>query len=135
MPYTLLIRNCGQLLTLAGAPPGRPLTGTALQDWQILPDAYVACEKERIVAVGPMAELDARQLTPATRVLDAAGGVVMPGLVECHTHLVFGGNRAHELRRKLQGESYLDILASGGGILSTVRATRSRRSSVSAWRP
>ncbi|QNH61021.1 imidazolonepropionase [Hymenobacter sediminicola] len=124
MPYTLLIRNCGQLLTLSGAATGQPLTGTALHDWQVLTDAYVACAHDRIVALGPMAELDAAQIGPGTRVLDAGGRVVMPGLVECHTHLVFGGNRAHEFQRKLQGESYLDILASGGGILSTVRATR-----------
>ncbi|MBO0356414.1 imidazolonepropionase [Hymenobacter sp. BT186] len=124
MPYTLLVRNCGQLLTLAGGPTHRPLTGPHMQDWPILADAYVACENDRIVAVGPMAELDETQVTTETQVLEAAGRVVMPGLVECHTHLVFGGNRAHEFQRKLQGESYLDILASGGGIQSTVRATR-----------
>jgi imidazolonepropionase len=71
-----------------------------------------------------MATLDEAQITPTTQILDAKGQVVMPGLVECHTHLVFGGNRASEFQRKLQGETYLDILASGGGILSTVRATR-----------
>ncbi|MBD2715210.1 imidazolonepropionase [Microvirga sp. STR05] len=124
MPYTLLIRNCGQLLTLSGAAASQPLTGAALHNWQVLTDAYIACEQDRIVALGPMAELDATRIGPGTRVLDAGGRVVMPGLVECHTHLVFGGNRAHEFQRKLQGESYLDILASGGGILSTVRATR-----------
>jgi imidazolonepropionase len=124
MSYSLLIRNCGQLLTLAGGPPDRPLTGTDLSGWQILENAFVACEADRIVALGPMTELDESQITAETRVLDAEGRVVMPGLVECHTHLVFAGNRAHEFQRKLQGESYLDILASGGGILSTVRATR-----------
>ncbi|WP_165370405.1 imidazolonepropionase [Hymenobacter persicinus] len=124
MPYSLLIRNCGQLLTLAGGPTDRPLTGAALTDWQVLTDAFVACEGERIVAVGPMAALDEAKVTAETVVVDAGGRVVMPGLVECHTHLVFAGNRAQEFQRKLQGESYLDILASGGGILSTVRATR-----------
>lgn len=124
MSYTLLIQNCGQLLTMAGGPTHEPLRGTALRDWHIIPHAYVACEQDRIVALGPMAELDATHVTPETQVLDAGGRVVMPGLVECHTHLVFGGNRAHEFERKLRGESYLDILASGGGILSTVRATR-----------
>ncbi|PJJ59882.1 imidazolonepropionase [Hymenobacter chitinivorans] len=124
MPYTLLIRNCGQLLTLSGGPTHRPLTGPDLASWLILENAFVACENERIVALGLMAELDESQITPATQIVDAQGKVVMPGLVECHTHLVFAGNRAHEFQRKLQGESYLDILASGGGILSTVRATR-----------
>jgi imidazolonepropionase len=124
MPYTLLVRNCGQLLTLAGGPAHRPLTGAHMQEWQIISDAYVACENDRIVALGPMAQLDEVLVTAETQVLDAGGRVVMPGLVECHTHLVFGGNRAHEFQRKLQGESYLAILASGGGIQSTVRATR-----------
>ncbi|WP_022823420.1 imidazolonepropionase [Hymenobacter norwichensis] len=124
MPYTLLVRNCGQLLTLAGGPTQQLLTGAHMQDWHIIADAYVACENDRIVAVGTMAELDEAHVTAETQVLDANGRVVMPGLVECHTHLVFGSNRAHEFQRKLAGESYLDILASGGGIQSTVRATR-----------
>ncbi|WP_167856789.1 imidazolonepropionase [Hymenobacter aquaticus] len=124
MPYSLLIRNCGQLLTLSGGPTDRPLAGPHLSDWLILENAFVACEGPIIVALGPMAELDEAQVTAETQVLDAGGQVVLPGLVECHTHLVFAGNRAHEFQRKLQGESYLDILASGGGILSTVRATR-----------
>lgn len=124
MSYSLLLRDIRQLLTMAGAAPDRPLAGAALRDWLVLEDAYVACDGERIVAIGPMRELDETQVGPATKVIDASGRVVLPGLVECHTHLVFGGNRAHEFERKLAGESYLDILASGGGILSTVRATR-----------
>ncbi|MBT2557681.1 imidazolonepropionase [Hymenobacter sp. ISL-91] len=124
MPYTLLICHCGQLLTLAGPPATCPLAGPDQANWHSITDGYVACENDRIVAVGPMAELDESQLTPATRIIEAHGRVVMPGLVECHTHLVFGGQRAAEFERKLRGESYLDILAGGGGILSTVRATR-----------
>ncbi|MCA8830899.1 imidazolonepropionase [Hymenobacter pini] len=124
MAYSLLIRNCGHLLTLSSSATNRPLAGPAQGGWRIIPNGYVACEQERIVAVGPMHELDASLVTATTQVVEAAGRVVMPGLVECHTHLVFGGNRAHEFQRKLQGETYLDILASGGGILSTVRATR-----------
>jgi imidazolonepropionase len=95
-----------------------------LRDWLVLENSFIACENDLIVALGPMATLDEAQITPTTQILDAKGQVVMPGLVECHTHLVFGGNRASEFQRKLQGETYLDILASGGGILSTVRATR-----------
>ncbi|NVO30388.1 imidazolonepropionase [Hymenobacter lapidiphilus] len=124
MPYTLLIRHCGQLLTLTGPPATRPLAGPDQSGWHIITDGYVACEGSRIAAVGPMAELEESQLTPATRTIEAHGRVVMPGLVECHTHLVFGGQRAAEFERKLRGESYLDILAGGGGILNTVRATR-----------
>ncbi|WP_460612342.1 imidazolonepropionase [Hymenobacter seoulensis] len=124
MAYSLLIQNCGQLLTLAGTALRRPLAGPAQRSWAIISNGYIACQQDRIVALGTMQELDATQISATTTVLDAGGRVVMPGLVECHTHLVFGGNRAHEFQRKLQGESYLDILASGGGILSTVRATR-----------
>ncbi len=59
-----------------------------------------------------------------TNVIDAENSLIMPGFVDCHTHLVFGGNRSVEMARRLQGESYLDILDSGGGIHSTVQATR-----------
>ena len=76
MPYSLLIRNCGQLLTLTGGPTHRPLAGPDLADWQVLENAFIACEKDRIVALGPMAELDETQVTAATEVLDAAGRVV-----------------------------------------------------------
>ncbi|MBG8551994.1 imidazolonepropionase [Hymenobacter guriensis] len=123
MYCTLLIQNCGQLLTMGSVGPG-PLRGAQLSNWEVLEDAFLACQDGVIVSVGPMSELPAGFIGPETQVIDAAGRVVMPGLVECHTHLVFAGNRAHEFQRKLRGESYLDILASGGGILSTVRATR-----------
>jgi imidazolonepropionase len=122
--YTLVIQNAAQVLTLAGGPTTHPLAGPHLADWRIIEHGFVACREDCIVAVGPMAELDVALIGPDTRFIDASGRVVMPGLVESHTHLVFGGNRAHEFERKLRGESYLDILASGGGILSTVRATR-----------
>ena len=123
-PYTLLVQHAAQVLTLAGGPPNRPLAGPDLSAWTIIERGYVACVDDKIVAVGAMDDLDLARLGPETRLVDATGCVVMPGLVECHTHLVFGGNRAHEFERKLRGESYLDILAGGGGILSTVRATR-----------
>ena len=71
-----------------------------------------------------MSELNPARIGPDTRLVAATGCVMMPGLVECHTHLVFGGNRAPGFKRKLRGESCLAILAGGGGILSTVRATR-----------
>lgn len=123
-PYSLLFRHAAQVLTLAGGPAHQPLAGPDLSNWRIIEHGYVACLGDTIVGVGPMSELDAARIGPETRVVDASGRVLMPGLVECHTHLVFGGNRADEFQRKLQGESYLDILASGGGILSTVRKTR-----------
>jgi len=124
VPYTLLIQHAAQVLTLTGGPDDRPLAGADLSNWGIIEGGYVACVGDKIVALGPMDELNPARIGPETRCLDATGSVVMPGLVECHTHLVFGGNRADEFGRKLRGESYLDILAGGGGILSTVRATR-----------
>ena len=123
-PYSLLIQHAAQVLTLAGGPAHRPLAGPDLGGWQIIEHGYVACIGDKIAAVGAMSELDPARIGPETRLMDTSGCVVMPGLVECHTHLVFGGNRADEFERKLRGESYLDILASGGGILSTVCATR-----------
>ena len=123
-PYSLLIQHAAQVLTLAGGPADRPLVGSDLSSWIIIERGYVACIGDKIMAVGSMAELNLAHLGPETRLIDASGCVAMPGLVECHTHLIFGGNRADEFERKLRGESYLDILASGGGILSTVRATR-----------
>jgi len=124
MAYSLLFTNARQLLTVAGPPTDRPLAGEGLSSWRIIENGYLACQGERIVAVGSMGELDRARVTAETIEIDCTGRVLMPGLVECHTHLVFGANRAHEFQRKLAGESYLEILASGGGILSTVRATR-----------
>jgi imidazolonepropionase len=122
-PYTLVIQNATQVLTLA-ADPDAPPKGSAAEGWTIIENGFVACVEAEVGAVGPMAALDQQRVGPETQLIDATGRVVMPGLVECHTHLVFGGNRADEFARKLRGETYLDILASGGGILSTVRHTR-----------
>ena len=86
-------------------------------------DAYVAIDHGRIYAVGegtPSEALGSR----AEKTVDCRGALVTAGLVDCHTHLVFGGWREDELARKLRGETYLSILQSGGGILSTVRHTR-----------
>ena len=102
---------------------GHPLAGPDLSGWTTIERGYVACVAGKIVAVGPMSELNLARICPDTCLLDATSCVVMPGLVEYHTHLVFGGNRAPGFKRKLRGESCLAILA-GGGILSTVRATR-----------
>ncbi len=85
-------------------------------------DAAIVWEDERIVWIGAEQALPARYGgLPAD---DAGGRLLVPGLVDCHTHLAFGGWRADEFERRLRGESYLDIARSGGGIASTVRATR-----------
>lgn len=84
---------------------------------------YLAMDGPTILAVGG-GDIPEGIAGPQTERIDAGGALLTPGLVDCHTHLVFGGWRQHELALKLQGVPYLDILKNGGGILSTVRATR-----------
>ena len=113
---SLLIHNIGLLAT----PLGRAARGGAAQgDILTMEGAYVLIRDGRIAAVEQGMPRDYEGET-----LDAGGRLCTPGLVDAHTHLVFGGWREHELALKLQGVPYLDILARGGGILSTVRATR-----------
>ncbi len=87
-----------------------------------IPRAALAWDDGRIVWTGPEADLPPR-LRRGDR-LDAGGRLVIPGLVDCHTHLAFGGWRADEFERRLRGEGYLEIAAAGGGIAATMRATR-----------
>ena len=115
----MLIHSASQLLTLTGGPQ----RGHELGNLGIIPDGALLIRNGIIAAVGDSAEL--RATYPDEPTLDAKGKVVMPGFVDPHTHLVWAGDRAAEFERRLQGVSYLEILAEGGGILSTVRATRS----------
>ncbi|QGU88270.1 imidazolonepropionase [Erwinia sorbitola] len=89
--------------------------------YSIIEKGAIAVSGEEIVWVGPYAESSQIQASQRT---DLGGGIVTPGLVDCHTHLVFGGDRSHEFEQRLNGVSYSEIAAQGGGILSTVRATR-----------
>ena len=84
-------------------------------------DAAVAVTGNKIVWLGPRRELPD---TVADKVIDGEGQWLTPGLIDCHTHLVYGGHRAGEFARRLGGESYEEVARSGGGIISTVRATR-----------
>ena len=93
-----------------------------MSDPGIIVDGAIAIDKKRIVAVGTTRELRSR-FQPGT-VFDAAGRSVCPGFVDCHTHVVYAGDRIDEFEQKLGGADYLDILAAGGGINSTVRAVR-----------
>ena len=114
----LLILNASQLLTLAGGPQ----RGASLGTLGIIPDGAVLIEHETIAAVGTSTDL--LEKYPNTSRLDACGKVVMPGFVDPHTHLVWAGDRAAEFEMRLQGKTYMQIMAAGGGILSTVKATR-----------
>ena len=86
----------------------------------LVEDGAVAAKDGRIAWVGPRGALPAGGIETT----DCGGAWILPGLIDCHTHLVFGGDRADEFERRLAGEDYKAILAGGGGILSTVRATR-----------
>jgi len=88
----------------------------------LITDGAVLIREENIVAVGPSAEL--RSAYPDEPMLDVGGQVVMPGFVDPHTHAIWAGDRAAEFEMRLQGKTYMEILAAGGGILSTVRSTR-----------
>ncbi len=114
----MLTHSASQLLTLAG-PPQR---GAALGALNIIEDGAVLIHGDRIIATGTSADL--RAAYPDEPLLDAGGCVVLPGFVDPHTHAIWAGDRAAEFEMRLQGKSYLEIMAAGGGILSTVRATR-----------
>jgi imidazolonepropionase len=114
----MLIHNASQLLTLAGGPQ----RGRELGRLGVIPDGAVLIQDEKIVAVGSTSEL--RAAYPKEPDLDAGGRVVMPGFVDPHTHAIWVGDRSAEFELRLQGKTYMEILAEGGGILSTVRASR-----------
>ena len=114
----MLIHSASQLLTLANGPQ----RGHSLGTLGIIENGAVVVRDEKIVAVGTTAELKASY--PDDPTLDAGGCVLMPGFVDPHTHVIWAGDRANEFELKMAGAAYLDILASGGGIISTVRATR-----------
>jgi imidazolonepropionase len=119
-PDRLLVRDLAQLATPAGR--GAPLRGAALRSVDVLEDAYVLCEGAEIAEVGRMRDLPA--LDGPIAELDGRGLCAVPGLVDCHTHACFAGDRVDEFSLRAGGASYEELHAAGGGILSTVRATR-----------
>ena len=116
----LIVHNAGQLVTCADA--GAAKRGAAMRELGIIAAGAVAVDAGVIVAVDTSAAV--RAAFAARRELDAGGRAVIPGLVDPHTHVVFGGDRVHEFELRVQGASYMEIMAAGGGILSTMRATR-----------
>ena len=119
-PIDLLIHNASQLITCAGGHG--PRRGAAMRELGVIAGGAVAVRGERIVAVGPEAELRTRY--SASDELDARGAAVVPGLVDPHTHVVYAGDRVGEFEQRVGGASYQEIMAAGGGIASTARATR-----------
>jgi imidazolonepropionase len=120
LPRGLLIRDLAQVATPTGARA--PLRGDELRRVDVVEDAFVFCQDGRISAVGRMRDL--RPLDGEVEELDARGLAAVPGLVDCHTHACFAGDRVEEFALRARGATYEELHAAGGGILSTVRATR-----------
>jgi len=118
----LLVRDLAQVVSPARS--SGPLRGTALGDLRVTEDAYVLCDGGRVVAAGPMAELEAGALPGMLVELDGSGQAAVPGLVDCHTHACFAGDRVGEFELRARGASYEELHAAGAGILATVHATR-----------
>jgi imidazolonepropionase len=118
----LLVRDLEQVVSPAGGEA--PLRGPALGDVRVVERAYVLCIDGLVRAAGAMAELDRARLQGDLVEIDGRGRVAVPGLVDCHTHACFAGNRAAEFDLRARGATYEEIHAAGGGILSTVAATR-----------
>ena len=118
----LLIRNIGQLLTLAGDTPKR---GEEMSNLAIIENAAIASKNGEIVAVGRENKIiEEINLLKDSKEIDTNHKVVTPGLIDCHTHLVFSGSREDEFYLRIEGKNYLNILKGGGGILSTVDKVR-----------
>lgn len=109
-----VLRNISQL---ASCPPGAPQSDAGLID-----GAALAWRNDRIAWIGPQAELPVAYQDE--EIHDCEGRLVIPGLIDCHTHLCFGGWRGDEFAMRVEGRSYQEIAAAGGGIASTVKATR-----------
>ena len=118
-PCDLIIHSASQMLTLRGGPQ----RGSSLGDLHIIEDGGIAIKDGMIAGVGTSIEIQSS--FDADEVLDARGCVLLPGFVDPHTHLIWAGERAGEFDLRIQGASYREIMAAGGGIASTVEATRS----------
>jgi imidazolonepropionase len=122
----LLLANIGQLLTLRGE--AAPRRGTALKEIGLVEDAAVVCSGGKILAAGPQREILRdpwlRSNRRKVQELDCRGGVVIPGLIDCHTHPVFAEPRLVDFEKRIAGAGYEEIAAAGGGIRSSVGAVR-----------
>ncbi len=114
-----IIHNAKQVITCAG---DRPKRDESMRDVGMIENGAVVFERETITAVGTTPEIVASH--SADQMIDASGKVVCPGFVDCHTHAVYAGDRLDEFEQRIQGKTYMEIMAAGGGINSTVRATR-----------
>lgn len=120
MTVDLIIKNIGKLATMRGS---MPLIGKAMDEIEIIENAYVAIKDGKFYKIGQGKDYT-NLISNETKQYDAKGCLVTPGLIDAHTHLVHGGSRENEFAKKLAGVPYLEILKSGGGILSTVKSTK-----------
>jgi len=122
---TVLIKNANEVITLKNNVRG-PRTKEQMQEIAIVENGSVLIEEDRIVAVGALEQLevDFPELVKKATTIDASGKVVMPGLVDCHTHLVHGGTREEEFNMRLNSSTYMEIMNTGGGIHATTKRTR-----------
>lgn len=122
---TILIKNANEVITLQSSAQG-PRTKEQMQEIAVIENGSVLIEEERIVAVGAYEQLkaDFPEIIKKAETIDATGKIVMPGLVDCHTHLVHGGTREHEFNMRLNGSTYMEIMNAGGGIHATTKRTR-----------
>ncbi len=116
----LLIHSAAQLVTCASR--SGPKRGAAMADVGLIDDGAVAIADGNIVELGTSGEL--RRTYSATKTIDASGKAVCPGFVDPHTHVVYSGDRVGEFEMRIKGVAYMEIMAAGGGIVSSMRATR-----------
>ena len=126
MNGNLIIKNAAELVTCSGFKAKK---GREMADLHIIEDGAVVVEEGKIAGVGQtdhvLNEINKTGTDLSTyEIIDAAGKAVLPGFVDSHTHFVFGGYRAEEFSWRLRGDSYMNIMQRGGGIINTVKATR-----------
>jgi len=119
----LVIDNASEIITVAGSNR-KPRKGKGLRDVNLVEDGALIMKEGVVLDVGPRRTILASHDIEGAEIINASGMVVMPGLVDPHTHLIFAGSRERELRWKVEGASYTDIAERGGGIVSTMKATR-----------
>ncbi len=120
-PGNMIIKNAGQLVTCSGF---EAKTGASMSELHIIENGALVIKEGIIRDIGTTTEVLGRVTGNDFEVIDAEGRAVLPGFVDSHTHFVFGGDRAEEFTWRLRGEDYMAIMNRGGGILSTVKATR-----------
>ena len=121
MKADLVIKNIGKLATMRSK--NTPVVGKYMNNVEILEDAYVAIKDGIFIEIG-VGEKYKSIIDSTTKINDAHGLLVTPGLIDAHTHLVHGGSRENEFSKKISGVPYIEILKDGGGILSTVKSTK-----------